>query len=834
MSNPGRRSQRLVAATLDWFRDSAAQGILTTDAGLVIRSWNHWLELHSGRPASEVVGRELFDVCPELIERGLDRLYREVLTGQIRILAQRLHGYLLAMPPVVEGADSPYMHQTARIGPLVNDGQVVGTITVIDDVTERVGRESELQDQVLALESLRSIGSAILTLDYAECLQRVADLTAALAEAPTAAVVLRDGETLRVHASSDGACPFADLQVANPPSIASRAIRTRESILVSDIRSEQWTPLNPLSRSCAAAPFVVGDEVMGVLLVESPRPSAFSRDDQARITRLAAQAAVAIRQAQLHSALRRSEEWLSTALRSIADGVIASDASGNVTFLNRAAEALTGYSEEEARSKPLESIFRIMDPRSRRAAPSPLAAILSEKSAAFSGQALLVTRDGRELSIDVSGAPLQGENGELVGAIVTFRDMSERRRAEEQLATLLAREQAAREEAETANRLKDEFLATVSHEIRTPLNAMLGWSNMLRSGRLDAAGAERAIEIIERNARSQAQLIEDLLDVSRIITGRLRLEVRAVDLAAVIDGAVESIRPAAAAREIELVVTLDRAIATLYGDANRLQQVVWNLLSNAVKFTPRGGRVEVRLEAVDGSAKVTVRDTGQGISPDFLPHVFDRFRQANASSTRSHAGLGLGLSIVRHLVELHGGTVKADSDGVGQGATFTVMLPRTVQRLRPVEAISRRDHAAPADPGALAGLKIMVVEDELDTREVLAAVLQTHGAEVRCCASAAQAIQDFAHETPDVLVSDIAMPDEDGVSLIRKVRDHETRTARPFVPALALTAYARIEDRARILAAGYQMLITKPVEPAELVTALSDLAGQHARNHVVG
>jgi PAS domain S-box-containing protein len=396
---------------------------------------------------------------------------------------------------------------------------------------------------------------------------------------------------------------------------------------------------------------------------------------------------------------------------------------------------------------------------------------------------------------------------------------------------LLRREHIAREEAETANRSKDEFLATVSHELRTPLNAILGWAHMLRSNRLDDTTQTRALETIERNAKSQAQLVEDILDVSRIVTGKLKLDVRPVELAAVVDAAIDAVRPAADAKEIRIESILDPRAGPVSGDPNRLQQVIWNLVANAVKFTGRGGRVQVQLGSVGSSVEIRVTDTGQGINAEFLPYVFDRFRQADATSTRRHGGLGLGLAIVRHLVEMHGGTVEASSPGEKLGATFTVKLPPFVARVGRPDL--ERQHPTPVgtismEPSArLDGLRVMVVDDEPDTREMLRIMIGQLGAEVKTSCSSEEAIRLLSEWKPDVILSDIEMPDEDGYELIRKVRRSEANGGRK-VPAIALTAYGRVEDRLRALSAGYQMHIAKPAEPAEIAAMISSLAARKA------
>ncbi|WNG44919.1 PAS domain-containing protein [Archangium minus] len=394
-------------------------------------------------------------------------------------------------------------------------------------------------------------------------------------------------------------------------------------------------------------------------------------------------------------------------------------------------------------------------------------------------------------------------------------------------ARLFSLAQAERQRAEEANRLKDDFLATVSHELRTPLTAMLGWVKMLRSGRLAPEKHAKALETVDRNAQVQAQLIEDLLDVSRIISGKLRLETRPVHLTDVVQEAMESVRPAADAKGIHLLAELDAKGDLVTGDPSRLQQVVWNLLSNAVKFSPGNSRVWVRLRRVENSVEVMVEDEGPGIPADFLPHIFERFRQLEGGTTRRHGGLGLGLAIVRHLVELHGGTVRALSEGPERGATFSVLLPAAQSRPATPEAAPPRKLpaepvlAAPQHP-ALVERRILVVDDEDDNREVLKVMLEEYGAHVTTAASAAEALRAVRELRPELLISDIGMPGEDGYRLISQVRALSAEEGGG-VPAVALTAYARVEDRARALTAGFNMHVAKPVEPSELLTILSNL-----------
>jgi PAS domain S-box-containing protein len=401
----------------------------------------------------------------------------------------------------------------------------------------------------------------------------------------------------------------------------------------------------------------------------------------------------------------------------------------------------------------------------------------------------------------------------------------ERKRAEEKLAHLLVRERSARADAEKANRLKDEFLATLSHELRTPLNAVIGWSRMLKSGKLDQDSTTHAIDVIERNAWAQKQIIEDILDVSRVITGKLQLHLGPVDLVTVVNAALDAVRPAFDAKEIKVETNFQEGLKVIAGDADRLQQVVWNLLSNASKFTPPSGAVGISVTHDGKYAQIQIGDTGPGIAPDFLPHVFERFRQADGSTTRTHGGLGLGLAIVRHLVELHGGVIAVENGTVRSGAVFTVKLPMPSGELNltaPPAAATPEHHVTDND---LANLRILVVEDEIDALDLLGIDLREHGAVVTGVPSASEALRWLGLQKFDLIISDIGMADTDGYSLIKQVREREGDEGKQ-IPAIALTAYARAQDRIRALAAGYNAHVAKPVQIRELVSVVKCLTGK--------
>jgi len=399
----------------------------------------------------------------------------------------------------------------------------------------------------------------------------------------------------------------------------------------------------------------------------------------------------------------------------------------------------------------------------------------------------------------------------------------------EQLLLSSTRQHELTEYAERANQLKDEFLAILSHELRTPLTSIVGWAGMLGDSKLDPVTSLRAIEVIRRNARMQVQMVDDLLDHARIITGKLRLTVQPLDLGTIIIASVDGLRPAAEAKELRLQLQLDSPASQVSGDPDRLQQVAWNLISNAIKFTPKGGRVIVGLKRIESHVEFTVSDTGLGIEPEFLPHVFDRFRQADGTTTRAFGGLGLGLAIVRQLVELHGGTVRVESEGEGCGSAFTVSLPLIASRT----AISKKGSEQWLEfkqpvldcPPELDGLRVLVVDDEADTSDLLQVILEGCGVQVKTASSAAAALEAIATEPFDVLISDIGMPDEDGYSMIAKVRAlGEERGGK--IPAAALTAYASEEDRIRVLRSGFQIHVPKPISPSELIAVVANLAGR--------
>lgn len=512
--------------------------------------------------------------------------------------------------------------------------------------------------------------------------------------------------------------------------------------------------------------------------------------------------------------------------------VIEWDSDFRVSRWSESAERLFGWKAEEVLGKPVTGWQFVFAEDA-----NTVAQLTNKQREGGERQGVLrnrnYARDGSILHCEWYNSVLNDDAGKLVSVLSLVLDVTARKLAEEERALLLVREREARKAAEDADRLKDEFLATLSHELRTPLTSVLGWASLIRSGEIDESNHAVAMETIERNARLQARLIDDLLDVSRIVTGNLRLEANAIDLAPVIEAARDAVRPAAEAKSIALEISFASQACIIRGDSNRLRQVVWNLLLNAIKFTPRGGRVMVDLRSDDSSVRLTVSDSGEGIDAEFLPHVFDRFRQAEGSTSRRQGGLGLGLAVVRHLVELHGGNVSAKSPGKGLGATFTVELPLAVERKDSRQdyrkAAAEIDDATQADAKRrsrdeirLDGVRILVVEDDADFGSLINIMLELCGARVISTSSVAEALQALEEGLPDVLISDIAMPDEDGYELMRKVRAR-TPERGGLTPAIALTGYATRKDREHAIAAGYQAHLAKPIEPAELTTAVANL-----------
>lgn len=521
-------------------------------------------------------------------------------------------------------------------------------------------------------------------------------------------------------------------------------------------------------------------------------------------------------------------EHLSVTLASIGDGVVATDVEGRVTLVNSVAEGLTGWSAKEAIGRPAQDVLELIDEMAGTAVANPMTTVLATgQSQRLTSRTRLVGRGGQQHPIDASAAPIRVADGQTRGAVIVFRDVSSLREQEGALAASEARyrdaaaaAQAARREAEQANRLKDEFLAVLSHELRTPLNAVLGWAQILLGTEGSPATVARGLASIRRNAEAQQRLVEDLLDVSRIVTGKFPIERKPSALRTVIVSAVDAIGPMAAAQGVTLHANLaDGAIVD--ADPYRLQQVATNLLSNAIKFTPSGGRVEVTLIQTDGRAVLTVRDTGQGIARELLPHIFDRFRQGDGSSTRAHGGLGLGLAIARHIVEAHGGVIVADSPGEGKGAAFTVTIPLMDSSIVPRAFRSARSAFESAGGGRLRGRLVLIVDDEADARELMSWALQEAGADVVVASDGIEALGLLNADRPDVVLTDVHMPRMDGFSLLDAMRE---RLVGMFPPTIAISARASADDAERAKRAGFVAHLTKPIDLNVLVETIDRVA----------
>jgi PAS domain S-box-containing protein len=765
--------------------DSSDDGILSKNLDGIIQSWNRGAERLFGYTAGEIVGQPVTTLIPP-----------ELQAEERHILARLRRGERIEHFETVRiTKDGRRLDISLSVSPIRDRaGRVVGASKVARDITEQKRVTAELAAQREWFQiTLASIGDGVIASDPSG---RVTFLNGVAAGLTGWSIVEAIGKPLAdvFHIINED----TRRRVENP---TDKVIETghivglaNHTVLVSRDGKER-----PIEDS-AAPIFDDRRRIIGVVLV-------FHDVTEKR---------------RAEDAVAEQHEWLQTTLESIGDAVLATDRHGVIVFTNAVAERLIGRRAAAMRGRHCRDVFHLAHEITRQPLESPVDRVLRDKQAVgLANHAVLVTADGHERPIDDSAAPILDRAGELTGVVMVFRDVTYRRHAAAERERLLQAERAARTEAERASRLKDEFVAMVSHELRTPLNAIVGWSHMLRKGALDEATAHRAIDTIDRNARSQSRLISDLLDISRILSGKLDVENRLVDLATVVENAAEATQPSAAEKGVALTAASETPNAEVVGDPVRLQQVLLNLLTNAIKFTPAGGRVELTLRREGDYAVLTVHDTGKGIEAEFLPHVFDRFRQADASTTRRHGGLGLGLTIVRHLVELHRGRVRAESAGPGQGATFTISLPLAASAAADTSLRDAPDTAV-CEPELLAGQRILVVDDEPDTLELLTYSLERFGAEVASAGSVPEALDVFGRFRPDLLISDIGMPEHDGYDLIRAVRSLPA-DAGGTVPAVAVTAFVGREDRARALAAGFQEHMGKPVAPAVLATMVAGL-----------
>ena len=800
--------------------DASVDGILAFDAEFRYTAWNGAMERISGMRREDVLGRVAFEVFPFLVETGEDRYFREALAGRSSVAEARPYD-------VPESGHRGFFD--GYYLPLRDEsGRIVGGVSVVRDITARMQAEEALragEERYRAFISNSSEGIWRFELDEPVPTGLTADEQIELcyrhghlAECNDAMARMYGYE----RAEEIVGARLGDLLVRTDPA----NVEYLRAFVASGYR---LTDVESVERDREGNLKLFTNNLVGV--VEGDRLlRAWGTQRDVTDRRLA------------ENSMRVSEERLRRAQQAAHLGTWDWDLKTGEVVWSEGIYELLGVepaSFEPSFARWLEFVLP-EDAISTQKAIDEATAGGGEFAAEFrvrraDEQLRWLASIGR-VEADEDGVPCR-----MLGVNI---DVTARKRTEEERELFLAREQAARVQAEEANRLKDEFLATLSHELRTPLTAILGWAHMLKAGGLDEATARHAIETVERNAHAQRQLVEDVLDVSRIVTGKLRIEQTAVNLLDVVRAALDSVRPAADAKRVELQCSFDPRAGHVSGDPSRLQQVVWNLLSNAVKFTPAGGVVRIGVERLLAQTRITVSDTGQGIAPDFLPYVFDRFRQADGSTTRQHGGLGLGLAIVRHLVEAHGGSVHAYSAGLGAGATFTVDLPplpgeavataesRVLKSSQPsggarpegsVGVKSDEDLGEVAPP--LVGLRVLLVDDDEDAMEMLAAFLGGSGAEVSKAVSAAAALKELGVRAFDVIVSDIAMPVVDGYELVRRVRAlDEGRGGQ--TPAVALTAYAGDSDRAQALRAGFQRHLAKPVEPRELLEVIADLAGK--------
>jgi PAS domain S-box-containing protein len=608
-----------------------------------------------------------------------------------------------------------------------------------------------------------------------------------------------------------------------------RVWATGKVVFIENVVRDPSFPRAPVAqeagiRGALAFPICLGGEVLGVIECFT-RAVAAPNTDLLRLTSTVGNhVGQFIGRKRVETAVmeeqRRTRAMLDTAL----DAIVAMDHRGTITEFNPAAERTFGYRREEVLGRELAELLIPRELREQHR--KGLARYLATGEGPFIERRVETTgyhADGHEFPVEIAITRVSDDGPPRFTGFV--RDLTARAQAEREREQLLQREFDARREAEAANRAKDEFLAILSHELRTPLNAIVGWTRMLLDGTMDGRSTRRALEVIDRNAHLQAQLVGDILDVSRIITGGLRLNLQPVDLGSVIGAALDAVRPSAEAKQLRLRSRLASSARLTQGDPQRLQQIIWNLLANAVKFTQPGGLVEVELaDAGESGVRIHVQDNGAGIDPIFLPHVFDRFRQADGSVSREHGGLGLGLAIVRHLVELHGGTVRADSQGLEKGSRFTVELPRMHPDPALVSSHERRQETTvgPCQLNpvvSLEGCRVLIVDDEQDARDLLATILTTAGADVQAASSVREALRHLDASRPDVLLADIAMPGANGYVLIREVRKREVHTAQ-HLPTAAITAYAGTHDRERALAAGFDRHLSKPINPAAIVEAV--------------
>jgi len=797
-----KRAEEALRASEERYRlltEHSPDGVVVTAADGTIHLVNPSVLRMLGTSAEHMTGRSLFDFVVAEFHDDCRALMTIVMTEGTP--ATQVEGTLRS----VDGRRIPVEVSAVRF-----DGSRQFAQLVIHDVTGRKHAEAERERWARAIESERDRLSRIL---------EQMPIGVIIAEAPSGRLVFHNVEASRLlhrpFLAADDYRGYAQYGALHEDGVPYRAEE------------------HPAARSLLAGEIVKSEEIK-YRLQDSTETyfsvnSAPIYDSEGRMVLTIVTFIDIAERRRAEAALRESEERFSKAFQASPDALVISRiADGVVLEVNDSFVSMSGYARDEIIGHSTLQLGLYADPSFRERALK----ILQEQNVVRDFELTIKRKSGevRWCLFSAEAMDLRGEHCWLT----IGRDITERKHAEEERERLLLKEKEAREEAETASRMKDEFLATISHELRTPLTAILGWASMLNRGSLSQSQTRHALKVIEQSAMSQAGLVNDILDTARIITGRLKLDAHPIEIERVFQAAIDVIRPTAEAKKIALQVVIDDPYSIIFGDTNRVQQVIWNLLSNAVKFTSEGGRVEARLGRRDGHIEITVTDTGVGVDPQFLPYVFDRFRQADSTSTRKYGGLGLGLAIVRHVVEMHGGTVAASSPGKGQGATFTVRFPIASPDIlqQPEELPSEPELKQPTQPNQmedgpnLGGICLLVVDDDLDTLEMLKVILQNRGAEVTTAASARDALKTLEHSLPHALISDLAMPEQDGYALIKQIRQRGPDRGGNL-PAVALTAYARTEDRVHALTAGFQEYLSKPVDPNELVTVVANLTHPH-------
>lgn len=777
-----QRRAQAVRSRLAAIVEFSGDAIITKNLKGIIQTWNKGAERLFGYSAEEIVGKSATTLFPADRVQEEDAILEKLRRGQF---SERLETIRVTK----DGDRIPVL---VSVSPLRDaDGEVNGASTIIHDVSEIVAARDELtREKELLATTLVSIGDAVIVTDPQS---RVTFLNT-------------EAEHLTGWTKADA--------VGRPLSVVFRIVN-EHTRRVAENPVEKALRLGAVV-GLANHTMLLRSDGIEFLIDDSAAPI---KDQGGLIFGVV----LVFRDVTDQRKAYGTREELAAIVEYSGEAIVTKNLEGIIQTWNASAQELFGYRADEIVGKAVTTII----PPDRLEEEEQILSRLRRGLRAERLETIRIAKDGREIPVLLTVSPLKNAEGEVVGASKLIQDISDRKRIEQERQQLLVREQALRSQAEEAGRIKDEFLATVSHELRTPLSAILGWATLLKRGDLDEIVAIRGVDAIERNAKAQAELIEDLLDVSRIISGKLRIDVKPVSLVPIVEVAIDTVKPAADAKAIRIEVSMDQSLNHLRADSARLQQVIWNLLSNSIKFTAQGGVVQIKVRRSASMAEIVVKDTGIGIEPEFLPFVFDRFRQADASLTRKHGGLGLGLSITRHLVEMHGGTIEAESEGVGRGATFTVKLPIPAVALSDVGSDSVKDESQPnqataAEAPDLRGIRVLAIDDSADTRELLSIALEKHGASVITASSAREALDLLAGWKPDVLVCDIGMPEEDGYDLIRRIRQLP-KDEGGNIPAVALTGYVRIEDRMRALESGYEMFVPKPIEAGELCTIVSGL-----------